>query len=84
MRASHIITKARHYGSRAYDMARMAGGHLNHIIDTSARVYGGIVQPMLNAHGVDTRDTDMALSGMYQQYNSARDSASYFDSLIKA
>ena len=59
-------------------------GYLNHIIDTRARVYGGIVQPMLNAHGVDTRDTDMALSGMYQQYNNARNSASYFDSLIKA
>ena len=65
-------------------MARMAGGHLNHIVDTSARLCGGIVQPMLKAHGVDTRDTDMALSGMYQHYNSARNSANYFDSLIKA
>ena len=63
-------------------MARMAGGHLNHIVDTSARMYGG-VQPMLKADGVDTRDTDMALSGLYQQYNSARNSANYSASIMK-
>ena len=65
-------------------MARMAGGHLKHIVDTSARLCGGVEQPMLNASGVDTRDTDMALFGMYQQYNNARNSANYFDSAIKA
>ena len=84
MRINHVMAKARHYGSRAYDLGGIAGGHLNNFIDTSARVYGGVIQPMLNHHGIDTRNTDLALSDMYSNYSAARNSANYFDSLIKA
>ena len=84
MRVNHVAAAARHYGSRAYDMARIAGGQLNNFIDTSARVYGGVIQPMLKHHGVDTRSADLALSDMYSNFNAARNSANYFDSLIKA
>ena len=44
MRGSQIVRAARHYGSRAYDYARVAGGQLNNIVETSAHVYGGLVQ----------------------------------------
>ena len=84
MRASHVFAKARHYGSHAYDLARIAGGHLNNFVDTSARLYGGVIQPMLKHHGIDTHNTDYALSGMYSDYNAIKNSANLFDSLIKA
>ncbi len=83
MRVSHLVRGARHYGGRAYEYARIAGGQLNNFVDTSARVYGGIVQPLLQHHGVDTGAADGALSDMYSHYNNARASANYFDSLIK-
>ncbi len=83
MRVSQIVRAARHYGSRAYDYARVAGGQLNNIVETSAHVYGGLVQPLLKHHGVDTGAADHALSDLYSHYNAARTSANYFDSLIK-
>ena len=46
MRVNHLISRARHGMQKAYDMARVAGGKLNNFIDTSARVYGGVVQPL--------------------------------------
>jgi len=84
MRVSQLVRGARHYGGQAYEYARVAGGQLNNIVDTSARVYGGLVQPLLRHHGVDTGEADVALSDMYSRYNAARASANYFDSLIKA
>ena len=83
MRVNHLITRARHGIQHAYDLARVAGGKLNNFIDTSARVYGGLVQPLLNQGGFDTRGADMALMDMYKSYSSARNMANKFDSLIK-
>jgi len=83
MRVSQLVRGARHYGGRAYEYARIAGGQMNNIVDATARVYGGVIQPMLNHHGVDTRSADLALSDMYSHYNAARHSANYLDSLIK-
>ena len=83
MRVNHLITRARHGIQHAYDLARVAGGKLNNFIDTSARVYGGVVQPLLNQGGFDTRGADMALMDMYKSYSSARNMANKFDSLIK-
>ena len=83
MRVNHLISRARHGMQRAYDLARVAGGKLNNFIDTSARVYGGIVQPLFNQSGFDTRNADMALMDMYRSYDNARTMANKFDSLIK-
>ena len=83
MRVSHLIARARHGAQRAYEYARVAGGKLNNFIDTSARVYGGVVQPLLSQGGYDTRGTDMALMDMYQGYSQVRDAANKFDNLIK-
>ena len=83
MRVNHLVRQARHGIQRAYEMARVAGGKLNNFIDTSARVYGGVVQPMLNQGGFDTRNADMALMDLYHGYDSARTMANKFDSLIK-
>jgi hypothetical protein len=83
MRVNHLIKRARHGIQTAYEMARVAGGKLNNFIDTSARVYGGVVQPILNQYGIDTRDTDAALMGYYRQYDGVRNMANKFDGLIK-
>ena len=83
MRVHNLVAKARHYGSKAYDFARHAGGQLNNFIETSGQIYGGVIQPLLNQHGVNTRNTDMALIDMYKQYDTVRNAANKFDSLIK-
>lgn len=83
MRVHNLVAKARHYGSKAYDFARHAGSQLNNFIETSGRVYGGVIQPLLNQQGFDTQKTDMALMDMYKQYDSVRNAANKFDSLIK-
>ena len=83
MRVHRLVAKARHYGSQAYDFARHAGGQLNHLIETSGRVYGGVIKPLLQHHGVNTSNTDMALMDMYKQYDTVRNAANKFDSLIK-
>ena len=83
MRVNHLIARARHGMARAYDLARVAGGKLNNFIDTSARVYGGVIQPLLNQSGIDTAGSDMALIDMYRGYSNVRDAANKFDSIIK-
>ena len=83
MRVHSLVAKARHYGSKAYDFARHAGGQLNNFVETSGRIYGGVIQPLLNQHGIDTRNTDMPLTDMHQQYDTVRNAANKFDSLIK-
>ena len=72
MRPNHMLGRARHFGNRAYDLARHTGSVLNNIVETGARVYGGIVQPMLAQRGIDTRGTDEALVGMYKDWGTAQ------------
>jgi hypothetical protein len=83
MRVHSLAAKARHYGSKAYDFARHAGSQLNNFIETSGKLYGGVIQPLLNHHGINTDDADAALMGYYRQYDGIRNAANKFDNLIR-
>ena len=83
MRVHGLAAKARHYGSKAYDLARHAGGQLNNIIETSGKLYGGVIQPLLKQHGFNTGEADAALMGYYRQYDDIRNAVNKFDNLIR-
>lgn len=70
------MANARHFGARAYENIRHGLVTANRVIDTSAHLYGGVIQPLLNQQfGVDTRQADHALMDAYQNYNTVRDAA---------
>lgn len=73
----HAITRiakaARHHGSRAYNTARHLARGLDTAVSTGARVYGGIVQPLLRAQGYDTSDLDRNLLKTHSLYNQLKD-----------
>ena len=64
---------ARHHGTRVYHHARHLATGLDSVISTSARVYGGVLQPMLKAQGYDTSDLDRHLLKSHAAYNQLKD-----------
>ena len=83
MRAPPLIAKARHFGARAYEHARHGLSGLNRAVETGARLYGGVIQPLLRSSGVDTRDADETLSNLYNGWGDARAIAHKIDGIIK-
>ena len=75
MRAPPFVERARHYGVRAYEHARHGLSGVNRAVETGARIYGGVVQPLLRHSGIDTREVDETLVDLYNGWGSARDIA---------
>ena len=44
-------------------------------METGARIYGGVVQPLLRHSGIDTREADETLMNLYNGWGGARDIA---------
>jgi hypothetical protein len=82
MRAPPFVERARHYGVRAYEHARHGLSGINRAVETGARLYGGVVQPLLKHGGYDTRDVDDTLMNLYAGWGGARDLAEKFDALL--
>ena len=83
MRAPPFVEKARHFGSRAYEHARHGPAGINRAVETGARLYGGIIQPLSRHHGIDTRNADAVLMDAYNSYDTARSVTQKIDELIK-
>ena len=73
----HAITRfanaARHHGTRAYHTARHVARGIDSVVSTGARVYGGVVQPILRSQGYDTSDLDRHLLKTHSTYNQLKD-----------
>jgi len=83
MRHSHLVDTVKRYGQKAYETARHTATHLDNFIQNSAKVYGGIVQPILRSQGYDTSSVDGDLMNAYKKYSHVRTQAYKFDHLIK-
>ena len=81
MRTHAFVSKARHFGVRAYGFARHGLAGVNKLVETGAHMYGGIIQPMLRHAGVDTSGVDTALRGAYTGYSHIRDAANKIDGM---
>ena len=84
MRAPPLVQKARHFGVRMYECARHGLAGVNRAVETVARMYGGIVQPLLRHYGVDTKDADRMLMDAYSNYDTARSAAQKIDKIIQS
>ena len=84
MRAPPFVARARHFGARAYEHARHGLAGINRAVETGAHLYGGIVQPLLRYHGIDTGDADAALMDVYNTYAGARSTAQKIDNIIQS
>ena len=84
MRASPFVEKARHFGNQMYEHARHGLAGINRAVETGSRMHGGIIQPLLRAHGVDTRNADMMLMDAYSSYDTARTATQKIDRLIQS
>ena len=84
MRAPPLVQKARHFGHQMYEHARHGLAGINRAVETSARMYGGIIQPLLRHHGVDTLHADTMLMSAYDSYDTARAAAQKFDRLLQS
>ena len=82
MRAPPLIARARHFGTRAYENACHGLAGLNRAVETGARLYGGVIQPLLRSSGVDTRDADETLTSMYNGLGDARAIAQKIEQLV--
>ena len=83
MRHARWVGAARHYTQRAYETARHMAGGLDHVIQNSARMYGGLIQPILHSQGVDTSGVDRNLLDAYSHYSRLKGHAQNFDALVK-
>ena len=83
MRHSHLVNKIRNFGHKAYETARHTATHLDNFIQNSAKVYGGLVQPILQSQGYDTSSADSNLMDAYNRYSHLKTQAYKFDHLIK-
>ena len=70
---SRFVKDVRDHGARAYHKARHVARGLDNVIATSARVYGGVIQPILRSQGVDTRELDRHLLTSHAAYNQLKD-----------
>ena len=83
MRHARWVGAARHYTQRAYETARHMAGGLDHFIQHSAKIYGGLVQPILHSQGIDTSGVDNNLMDAYGHYSRLKGHAQKFDEMIK-
>ena len=83
MRAPPLIRHARHYGMRAYEHARNFATGVSRVVDTTAHLYGEIIQPILRSQGVDTSRADHALSHGYSQFDDARAVAQRIEGIVQ-
>ena len=60
-------------GLRVWSRARHFGGELDRHIESAARIYGEVVQPILRAVGNDTSQADRLLNKGYSDYKRIRD-----------
>ena len=82
MRAPPLIAKVRHYGARAYQHALHFSAGVNTTVETGARLYGEILQPILRSQGVDTRSADTALMNGYQAFGQVRGVAQRINAIV--
>jgi len=83
MRNSQFVHTIRRYGQRAYETARHTATHLDNFVQNSAKVYGHIVQPILNSQGYNTSAVDANLMDAYDKYSHMKTQAYKFDHLLK-
>ena len=83
MRAPPLIRHARHYGMRAYEHARNFSTGVSQLVDTTAHLYGEIIQPILRSQGVDTTRADRALVHGYSRFDEARAVAQRIDGIVQ-
>ena len=60
-------------GLRVWNRARFVGGELDRHLESAARIYGDVVQPILRAVGNDTSQADRLLNKGYSDYKRIRD-----------
>ncbi len=60
-------------GLRVWNRARHFGWELDRHIESAARIYGEVVQPILRAVGNDTSQADRLLNKGYSDYKRIRD-----------
>ena len=85
MRAPPLVASARHFGSRAYEHIRHGLAGVNRVVETGARLYGGIVQPILkHQFGVDTSEFDHALMGAYNDFATVRHTAQKIERILQS
>ena len=68
-----VAKAARHHGTRAYVAARHLARGIDSAVATSARVYGGLIQPVLRSQGYDTKELDRNLLKTHSLYNDLKD-----------
>ena len=84
MRAPPLVASARHFGMRAYEHVRHGLAGVNRVVETGTRLYGGVIQPLARAYGVDTRCIDGALMGAYTDYDTARTAVRQIDNILQS
>jgi hypothetical protein len=67
-----------------YEHARHGLAGINRAVETGARLYGGIIQPLLRHHGVDTSRADSALMDAYTSYDTLRSATQKIDRVIQS
>ena len=83
MRAPPLIARVRHFGARAYQHALQFSSGLNTTVETGARLYGEVLQPILRSQGVDTSSADTALMNGYQAFDQARTVAQRINATVQ-
>ena len=51
-------------------------------METGARIYGGVVQPLLRHSSIDTREADDTLMNLYNSWGGARDIVEKISALL--
>ena len=84
MRAPPLVATARHFGGRVYEHVRHGLIAANRAIETGARLYGGVIQPLAQMYGVNTGALDSSLMGAYSDYSNVRSAIQHADHIIQS
>ena len=84
MRAPPLVVTARHFGGRVYEHVRHGLVAANRAIETGARLYGGVIQPLAQMYGVDTGALDSSLMGAYNDYSNVRSAIKTVDGILQS
>ena len=83
MRAKPLLARVRHYGTRAYEHIHHISSGINKAVETTAHLYGEIVQPLLRSQGVDTRGADSMLMDGYSRFDEARTAMQRINGIVQ-
>jgi hypothetical protein len=83
MRASPLLSRVRHFGSRAYERARSVTANLDKVVETSADLYGNVIRPLLHHGNYDTSGIDHVLMSGYGEYDQTRSILEKIDRVLQ-